>query len=42
MLLQNMQKGPSEFIELDDGSLIHVRDEGNKNGRSHFSFNSWI
>ena len=25
-------KGTSEFIELKDGSLIHVRDEGNKNG----------
>ena len=25
-------KGASEFIELKDGSLIHVRDEGNKNG----------
>ena len=23
-------KGNSEFIELDDGSLIHIRDEGNK------------
>ena len=25
-------KGASEFLELKDGSLIHVRDEGNKNG----------
>ena len=27
-------KGASEFIELKDGSLIHVRDEGNKNGNT--------
>ena len=26
-------KGNSEFIELDDGSLIHIRDEGNKDGK---------
>ena len=26
------RKKLSEFIELKDGSLIHVRDEGNKNG----------
>ena len=27
-------KEASEFIELKDGSLIHVRDEGNKNGNT--------
>ena len=27
-------KGNSEFIELDDGSLIHIRDEGNKDGKT--------
>ena len=27
-------KGASEFIELEDGSLIHVRDEGNINANT--------
>ena len=26
--------GASEFITLEDGSLIHIRDEGNKNGKT--------
>lgn len=26
--------GTSEFIKLEDGSLIHIRDEGNKNGKT--------
>ena len=26
--------GASEFIKLEDGSLIHIRDEGNKNGKT--------
>ena len=32
-LSQKYAKGPSEFIKLKDGSLIHIRDEGNKNGK---------
>ena len=34
MLLAKHAKGASEFIELDDGSLIHVRDEGNLDGKT--------
>jgi pimeloyl-ACP methyl ester carboxylesterase len=32
-IISKHAKGASEFIELDDGSLIHIRDEGNKNGK---------
>ena len=31
-VIEKHAKGASEFIELKDGWLIHVRDEGNKNG----------
>ena len=33
-VISKYAKGASEFIELKDGSLIHVRDEGNKNGNT--------
>ena len=32
-IVSKYAKGASEFIELDDGSLIHIRDEGNKDGK---------
>ena len=32
-IVSKYAKGPSEFIKLKDGSLIHIRDEGNKNGK---------
>ena len=32
-IVSKYAKGASEFIELEDGSLIHIRDEGNKDGK---------